>query len=340
MDKQLILAVAGSGKTNHIINRLNLADNSLIITYTDTNYRVLRDKIIQKFNFFPQNITLFTYFSFLYSFCFNPLLSYEICAKGINFKEKPNQYTRKNTLNHYRDNSNRLYSNRIAKLLKEKNIFPAINQRISKYFDNLFIDEVQDFAGNDFNLLISLLGAKVAILLVGDFYQHTFNTSNDGNVNKDLYNSYDKYIEKLKETGIVIDNTTLNKSYRCSPTTCSLITNKLGIEINSHKTEPTNINIINDFEHAKSILANPIVVKLFYKEHYKYNCYSRNWGDCKGEDKYNDICIVVNKEIYEMLSENSVNNLTPTTKNKLYVALSRANNDVYILPNEYCKKLK
>lgn len=38
MDKRVIFAVAGSGKTTYIVNELSLEKRSLILTYTDGNY--------------------------------------------------------------------------------------------------------------------------------------------------------------------------------------------------------------------------------------------------------------------------------------------------------------
>lgn len=59
-----------------------------------------------------------------------------------------------------------------------------ISERIEKYFDFFCVDEVQDFAANDFNLLCQLSKMDVEVLFVGDFFQHTFDTSRDGNIQK------------------------------------------------------------------------------------------------------------------------------------------------------------
>ena len=72
MDKRLVLAVAGSGKTTEIINKVNYDDKTLIVTYTEANYKNIKNKIIKKFNEIPSGIRIYTYFSFLYTFCFAP----------------------------------------------------------------------------------------------------------------------------------------------------------------------------------------------------------------------------------------------------------------------------
>jgi DNA helicase II / ATP-dependent DNA helicase PcrA len=74
MGKELMLAVAGSGKTSTIIDRLSLEKRALVITYTDNNYEHLLRSVIRKFGYVPSNITVLTYFGFLYGFCYRPLL--------------------------------------------------------------------------------------------------------------------------------------------------------------------------------------------------------------------------------------------------------------------------
>src|SRR5208283_4215776 len=153
MDKRIILAVAGSGKTSHIIEYLDLSKRSLVITYTENNLRNLRNKILGKFGYFPENITLYSYFSSLYSFCFKPFLWASTNPKGICFHIPPAWTLRipRDRADYYFDGHSRLYHNRIAKFLELKQVFGLINDRLGKYFDGLFIDEVQDFGGHDFN---------------------------------------------------------------------------------------------------------------------------------------------------------------------------------------------
>ena len=80
------------------------------------------------------------------------------------------------------------------------------------------------------------------------------------------------------------------------------------------------------------------IIKLFYQEHYKYNCFSSNWGDSKGENNYNDICVVLNKT--RLKSYNALVGLKSQTKNKFYVACSRANNNLYFVSDEFYKSFK
>jgi len=342
MDKRVIFAVAGSGKTTHITSKLTLDKRFLIITYTTNNIMTLRNSIIRKFGYFPENIQLQSYFKFLYSFCFKPLLSYCVKSKGINWQYPPSFTLRfkRTNIKFYLDTSNRLYSNRIAKLCEAKDILSDINSRIEKYFDYIYIDEIQDFAGHDFNLLKSIAKANCEILFVGDYFQHTFDTSSDGNVNKGIFDDYNSYKKLFQNMGLTVDTTTLQKSFRCSQTVCDFIQNNIGISISAKTNRISNIKLIDNQSEADTVINDNSIVKLFYKEHYKYDCYSQNWGNSKGMDHFNDVCVILNKNTKMAFDKQQIFSLSPQTKNKLYVACSRAKNHLYFVSDVYVKKVR
>ncbi len=136
MDKRVIFAVAGSGKTTHIINKLNLENRFLLITYTENNVFTLRSRIIERFGYFPKNIKLLSYFTFLHSFCFKPLLSYKVKSNGIRWKQPhpDTMYCKRTDLKFYLDCNRRLYHNRIAKLCETFNILREINAQHREIF--------------------------------------------------------------------------------------------------------------------------------------------------------------------------------------------------------------
>lgn len=335
MDKRIILAVAGSGKTRHIIESLDLNHRSLIVTYTNNNYYNIKSRIIQKFGYFPDNIYLFSYFSFLYSFCFKPFLLNKTRAKGIRFDPCANKFAKGDK--RYIDSKSRVYSNRLTKLIIEKGEAQSVLARISKYFDTVLFDEIQDFAGNDFNFLPYVVNADCDVLFVGDFYQHTFDTSRDGNTNVNLHKQLDGYLDEVKTMGLVVDADTLDSSYRCSPSVCKFVEANLGIAIGSKREDDTEILTVDDAAIIKEIFSDNDVVKLFYQARAKYLCFGKNWGESKGEDRYNDVCIVLNKTTYKLFSENKLGELNPTTRNKLYVAITRTRGKLIFVSEEQLK---
>ena len=310
--------------------------NSLIVTYTNNNVENIRERIVKKFGYFPTNIKLQSYFSFLQGFCYKPFLYSSYNTKGLYYKPNTNRFAKNEK--QFITGSGRLYSKRLAKFIEIKGVMDDIIARLSKYYDNVFFDEIQDFGGNDFNLLKGLVRAKVNFTMVGVFYQHTFDTSRDGIVNKNLHENYDPYLKKFEDMGLIVDTTTLSKSYRCSPTICSFITENIGIAIGSHREDAANIKYIDNKEEIEKIIANDEIVKLFYQKHYDYRCHSRNWGDCKGEDRYDDICVVMNKTTHEHFKTNALKDLVPQTRNKFYVACSRAKRNIYFVSEEHVTK--
>lgn len=342
MDKRVMFAVAGSGKTTHLIARLSLERRALIVTYTENNFINLRDSIIKRFGCIPRNITILTYFNFLYSFCYRPLLQLRYGTTGMSFRMPPDftrTLKRDNNRYHFNNNGN-LYHNRLAKFVEIADGIPGVISRIERFYDDFFVDEVQDLAGHDFNLLMALSKADVEILFVGDFYQHTFDTSRDGSVNKSLHDDIVKYEKRFRAAGIKIDKETLSKSWRCRLTVCNFIRVQLQIEMHSHHEKETNIIQVSTQDEADKLYRDINVVKLFYQEHYKYGCFSNNWGASKGQDHYEDVCVVLGTTHWNSYKKTTLAELTPKTKNKLYVAFSRTRGKLYLAPEILFKAFK
>ena len=297
-NKRVILAVAGSGKTTYIVDSLSSEKRSLIVTYTRANYATLHKKICGKFRGnWPENITLMTYFSFLYKFCYRPFLSDEIKAKGILYDCNPDRYIKQSQFAYYLSKGKYLYSNRLSLLLEKRQALGDVKARIKKYFDEFIIDEIQDLAGRDFSFLEQIMTVDVDMLFVGDFYQHTFDTSRDGNVNNSLFRNKVAYETRFARKGFLIDNTTLKNSWRCSKCICDYIRENIGIEIYSNHpyADKAAIKFVFDVDSIGRILDDIQTIKLHYQNGSKAGIGHKNWGDTKGEDHYQDVCVLLNK---------------------------------------------
>lgn len=158
-------------------------------------------------------------------------------------------------------------NNRLAFFLERANALPKIKRRIERYYDELVIDEIQDIGGRDFDFLESLMDTNVNMLFVGDFYQHTFDTSRDGNKNKTLFDDKIKYESRFTAKGIVCDNTSLLNSWRCSKNVCQFITDNLGIRIGSNRADEDNttIEVVTDSVRIAEYTRNNSIVKLHYQ---------------------------------------------------------------------------
>ena len=106
----------------------------------------------------------------------------------------------KNVAGHYFANGNLIYEDKISKFICACNAKTngAVMQRLAQRFDHIYIDEIQDMAGWDLEILELILKAGIKLSLVGDHRQATFRT-NDSNKNSAY--SGPKIINKFKEWG-------------------------------------------------------------------------------------------------------------------------------------------
>lgn len=340
MDRRLILSVAGSGKTSYLIDRLDRERRFLMVTYTINNTEHLKNCIIRKFGCIPKNITVYTYFEFLMAVCYRPFLADRLGAKGIDWK-MPDPVTlrmKRSNRAFFFNPQGYLYHNRIA-LLCEPNA-EQIAKRIEKYYDCLYYDEAQDLGGHDFNLFLKIIQCNIEVLVVGDFFQHTFFTSQDGRMNSSLYYDLRIYIDHWQRAGLQIDTETLKKSHRCSPAITDYVREKLGVEIYSHCITGGAVAFINEQKEADRIIQDSSIPKLFFENARKYRCHSINWGDSKGLDDFVDVCIVLNQTTLQRYNEEKLLELAPLTKNKFYVACTRGRRNVYLVPYQLLEPYK
>lgn len=341
MDKSVIFAVAGSGKTSRLVAALDETRRFLLVTYTEANHDNLRAKVIERFGYLPSNVTIYTYFRFLHSFCYRPFLRSKKDTRGVTFRLPPTfpRYALTDD-RRYMSSGRQLYANRLAKFIEQSGMIGPVVARMEKYFDVFFVDEVQDFAGHDFNFLMAISTARLSMTFVGDFFQHTFDTSRDGNVNANLHDDYSTYMSKFKRAKMKIDTDSLKKSRRCSKSVCDFITQKIGIEIEAHDDRHSVVRFEDDPAAVATIYEDSGTVKLFYKEHYKYGCFSQNWGASKGVDRYQDVCVVLNPGNVKAWHSGSFLNINAETRNKLYVACSRARGNLIFIPESLLKAYK
>lgn len=341
MGKKVVFAVAGSGKTTRVVEELAAERRCLVFTYTEENADTLRRKIIARYGRVPPGVKVMTYFTFLHSFCFRPLIGLKMPNRGLGFSTLPRIDRFNQTDDRYfLDPNGRLYHSRLSKLIVERGLMVEVLERIDQFFDMVCIDEVQDFGGNDFNFLLKLAWAKTDLLLVGDFRQHTYDTSRDHGVNKNLHASFEAYAKRFRDAGLSVDTESLSLSRRCSPAVCEFISEQLGIPISTSSDRVAAVVEVQSQEEADAIWRRNDIVKLFYSEHATYGCASQNWGASKGDDHHDEICVVLNANTLSAYTAGKLRALPPLTLNKLYVALSRSRGNVYLASHAYMRRYK
>jgi DNA helicase II / ATP-dependent DNA helicase PcrA len=339
VDKDVTFAVAGSGKTRSIVEGIDPARRSVILTYTTNTERDLTKRIAERLGGLPDTITVWTYFAFLNRFCYKPLLQADMRSRGISFDSPSKESSRVKTGQRSRYmHGDQIYHCRMAKLLVDKGCMPALMSRVERYYDDVFVDEVQDFGGHDFNFLLALSKTNARFKLVGDFHQHTFSTSHDGNVNISLHDDYAKYRERFANSGFHVDTTSLSASHRSTQAVCDSIGRWLGISIASARESASHVRIVDTQAEVDQLHADPAVVKLFRELHWLYGCHSHNWGACKGLDHYQDVCVVLDGKSWARFERGELAEGSSVTRNKLYVAFSRARGNLFLAPERLFKK--
>lgn len=143
MDKRVILAVAGSGKTYHICNSLNPEKKNLILAFTHENIHNIVSELVKAYGKVPELTTVMTFDAFKYRFLLKPyefsiLSSYSPSIpsiKGITTINSPKNsivkngksihnplYINKEKIGHYITQQGYCYCDRVSEILLNSKI--------------------------------------------------------------------------------------------------------------------------------------------------------------------------------------------------------------------------
>ena len=363
MAKRVILAAAGAGKTYYICHVINPNERNLIIAFTHANIKNIQNELIKAFGDIPHLTRIITFDSFVYHMIIRPYEAtifsffkkkYSFADSGITMKTPPKQhieingryianknYIKKEHLHHYMTDNQQYYCETLSELalyVKQNNnaLINKSAMRLNLFFDNIMIDEFQDFREYDYQLMMELSKYLANIVLVGDYYQHSVSGQNNTGkpFKKDKVEvSFEEFVEELHAKKFEVDKTSLIQSRRCSEEICSYIRNKLGIQIQS-----AGINsgkVIRPL-NTQEVIDDNSIVKLVYENASKYSFRAVNWSYSKG-DTYERVCVILSDSTKTLVDDDfSVSSLKTVTLNKLYVALTRSKGDLYIItPDEF-----
>ena len=366
---RLIIAAAGSGKTTYLINRAcEISTGSVLITtYTEANETEIRRAIIRKNGYVPANITIQTWFSFLLQHGVRPYQSvldenihskeigfYLISEKSgkklnaqgnpITFNGRPIYWGEDAFRKHYFTRDLKIYSDKISKFVfkcneKSKN---QIMDRISRIYRFIFVDEVQDLAGYDLELLKLFFRSDSSVLLVGDPRQVTYLTHHSPKFEKYSDGSIRDFVENElgKTIRCDVDETTLNASHRnnqliCNysaklypslppPTACTCKECRDGIS----KHEGVFLIIPKDVEEYLSIY-NPMQLRWSSLAKSAPSFQAMNFGESKGLS-FDRVLIYPTEKMADWIKDND-SMLANEARAKLYVGITRARRSAAIV---------
>ena len=350
----LIIAVAGSGKTTYLVSeaRKIKQTRALVTTYTEVNELEIR----KKFKVVPSNINIQTWFSFLLEHGVRPYQSFimEEKIRGMLLVNSPSGIKGRNgkypvyygekdePLKHYLTTQGLIYSDKISKFIIScnKKSYGAVLRRLAQIYTHVFIDEVQDLAGYDLELIRLMMKEGINVCLVGDPRQVTYLTHHpkkypkykDGKIKDFILN------ELPKKVTCKIDETTLSASHRNNQEICNL-SSQLYTELAASspcecsecvesRSVPNRGLFFVRPEHVEYYLAENQVVQLRWDRRVETSASasSCNFGNSKGLG-FDQILIYPTQDMHDWLLDNSID-LSSEARAKLYVAITRAKHSV------------
>lgn len=361
-NNKLIIAAAGSGKTTFLVKKaLEIEDEPVLITtYTEHNEREIRNKFINRKGCMPSNVTIQTWFSFLLQHGVRPyqsVLNESLHSKNVGFyltneksgkryiapgkpmelRGRPVYWGQDDFLKCYFTGNNKIYSDKISRFVCEANTATNgdVIDRISRIFQHIYIDEIQDLAGYDLDIIKYMFKSNSNIILVGDPRQVTYLTHQSQKYKKYTNGQIKFFVanELGKKIECSIDETTLSASHRNNQLICAYSA-RLFPELSAPiacSCGPCRIE--ND--HIGIFVIKPADVVRYHAQYADVTqlCWSAtsivnreyetmNMGASKGAT-FNRVLIYPTKGMESWVKDNS-HSLNDSARAKLYVALTRS----------------
>ena len=374
-ENRLIIAAAGSGKTTSLVrNALSQTKRVLITTFTNENELEIRNKFVKLNGYVPSNVTIQTWFSFLLQHGVKPFQTtynkdlYNFHVSGVHFVNEQSgikSYMRKGTkkfpiyykeednfFKFYFDEKNKIFTDKLARFVCRSNEESngKVIQRMSAIFPYIYIDEVQDLAGYDLEILKVLFQSASTIICVGDPRQATFYTHWEKKHSKYKNGKIKQFVEsECKKERVIIDTTSLNNSHRNNKAICdfsSILYSDMPVSspCNCKDCHPNCINhqgiylIDQDNRDEYIQMFSPIQLRHHKKVGVSDASPCCNFGNSKGKS-FDRVLIYPTGTIKAWLKNRNLE-LKETTKAKLYVAITRARYSVaFVLSKEDCSAI-
>jgi DNA helicase-2/ATP-dependent DNA helicase PcrA len=238
---RLVIAAAGSGKTTYLVEEaLKIRDQRVLITtYTDSNEAEIRQKFFDVVGHVPANVVIMTWFSLLITHGVMPFQGgvFDFPVRGMLLVQTPSgiRYTNSQGIgvpwpeddiaNHFFDTRGRVFSDKLSKLAIRCNDQSggAVIDRLGRVFPHVFVDEVQDLAGCDLDILEALARSPVRLLMVGDPRQVTYLTHHERRYAKYTNGGIADFLATLpQKLKIEVDDASLNQSHRNNAAICAV----------------------------------------------------------------------------------------------------------------------
>jgi DNA helicase-2/ATP-dependent DNA helicase PcrA len=340
MGNKVLVAAAGSRKTTHLVEEAISSQNrhTLITTYTIENLQQLVEYVSQRIGCVPSSLQVSTWYSFLLRDGVRPYQSSVYPDRRISnicFVEgrSTRGVAKGNVTKYYLSDGERIFTDKIADFVCQCNERSGglVIRRLEDMYDQIFIDESQDLAGYDFDLLELLLRSRIHIRIVGDCRQSTYFTNcSPKNSRYKGYNICRLFADW--ETEGLCDLEERNESYRCNQQICDFA-DRLYRELKptvsrSHSmTGHEGIFLVGSKDvHKYYSTYEPVVLRDTIKTS-TADFPAKNFGIVKGKT-FDRVLIFPNGPIRSYLQSGDPSPLKPRSRAGLYVAVTRARHSV------------
>lgn len=359
MDNKVVFAAAGNGKTYSICKQAkDLVDSTkgcvLLISYTNEGIHSL-EKEYKKQNggVLDERVIIKSWYSFLLSDFIKPYqcflnLKYKLSKKDLEctipenhvssiafYSEDPPRYFGQSHIQYYLNSVNDVYANRTSELACLCNLHSdgkAIS-RMENIYTNIFIDELQDYAGWDLELIKLLFASQIRVTCVGDYKQATYRTNNslkNKQYRDEKVRNFFHVIEKQGKCKVAYDNTTrrfnqeicnyINTIYNDAE---SIVEESAERETNAEKNIGVYIIDSNDLAEYCHYY-NPVILRYDKRTNIEieHECMVLNYGASKGATYDRTVIIPVKTVLPFVTKQTQIS--SNQTRSKFYVACTRA----------------
>jgi len=337
---KIIVASAGSGKTEEIVNSalaVSTSERVLMTTYTDNGAREIRERIQSKVGFIPANIEVVTWFSVLLKHGVKPYQNDVVgvnIVRGLHFEKRLGFPKKTDIQPYFLDGSSNVYRDYLSEfaLLVNERSNGAMMERFSQIFSHFYFDEIQDISGRDFEILELLLKSTVSVTLVGDPRQGTFSTTQSRTNRGQTKSHIMKWVSRLETAGLV-DVEVQNHSNRCGQPICdfadALYPDHAATESrNEVRTTHDGVVFVRVADVSAYVSAFSPQLLVWNARSEKFGLRSRNMGEVKGLT-FERVLINPTGTILRYMQKGDA--LAEETRAKFYVAITRARQSVAIV---------
>ncbi len=336
---RIIIACAGAGKTTRLIDEaLNDRDHRVaVVTYTNNNAREINRRFAERNSGVPKHVDVMTWFAFLLRECSRPYQRSKYDQKRIESIMFVNSQSTRGvaetkTKQYYFAGGDLIYSDKIARFVVEceKESSRSLTERRGQIYTDVFIDEFQDLAGWDLEVIRMLLQSGIRVTLVGDPRQHIYST-NPSRKNKQYLGIGAIKLAQAWEKDGLCSIEDMNATYRCNGPICEL-SNRLwpGMEgMKSLRTDATGhdgVFVVSENLVEEYIERFKPQVLRHDKRARNYGCEALNFGLAKGL-QFERVLIVPTSPIKKYLKDGALKHIEKA-RDRLHVAITRASHSV------------